>query len=161
MIHEFRKEFLELPLHEYTLTFDDGLLSPLLYWDEINKIKTTKIFFITPSFLSTGFEGKPTGMFLSIDDLKFLNGQPDVIIGAHSYSHSKIPHIQKLSDRIDAIKSDTEQMIKWFQYNINITPTQFCFPYNIYCPIYQTMLERKYGFTDTYGSERIDIETLI
>ena len=161
MIHEFRKEFLKLPLDKYTLTFDDGLLSPFDFWNDIKSINNKKVFFITPSFLSMGFEGKPVDAFLSIDDLLFLQGQPDVIIGAHSYTHSKIPHIKRLSDRIKNINSDTENMLEWFDVHLNMKPTSFCFPYNLYCPIYKTILEKNYGFTDFYGSERIDIETLI
>ena len=69
--------------------------------------------------------------------------------------------MRKISDKVDAIQTDTEHMLEWFYYHLDIVPTHFCFPYNIYCPIYKGLLEKTYGFTTFYGSERIDIESLI
>ncbi len=51
--------------------------------------------------------------------------------------------------------------MKWFRNELGIVPDRFCFPYNRYCPIYKGMLEKNYGFKHFYGSERVDIETLI
>ena len=47
MIHEFKEEFLNLPLENYTLTFDDGLYTQYKFFNEIKKIKTNKFFFIS------------------------------------------------------------------------------------------------------------------
>ena len=37
MIHEFKKEFLDLPLKDYILTFDDGLYTVYKFFNKIKK----------------------------------------------------------------------------------------------------------------------------
>ena len=42
MIHEFKESFLNLPLEDYILTFDDGLFTQYLFLSELLKINTDK-----------------------------------------------------------------------------------------------------------------------
>ena len=51
MIHEFKEEFLNLPLENYTLTFDDGLYTQYKFFNEIKKIDTEKYFFISSNIV--------------------------------------------------------------------------------------------------------------
>lgn len=160
MIHDFRPEFLDLPLEDYVLTFDDGLRSPLLYWDELKNRGCDCIFFITPDIIINSFEGKPSSCFMTVSDIRRLM-YDGAIIGGHSYGHKRIPKEMSLWDKLNLIVTDTNMMMDWFKSNLNITPIHFCFPYNEYDTVYKTILEHNYGFRFFYYHNRIDIETLI
>jgi hypothetical protein len=51
MIHEIRDWMFDLPLHNYVLTFDDGLYSQYYFLDKFKTIDTEKIFFISTGIL--------------------------------------------------------------------------------------------------------------
>jgi hypothetical protein len=161
MIHDFKREYLNLPLKDYTLSFDDGLVSPFSFWGEIANIPTTKMFFITTSVFKDGFEGRPPQDFLSVSNVRFLKTQPDVIIGGHSHMHTDFSKIRRLSEKTKGIDTDTKAMLEWFRSELGMTPTHFCMPYNQVDPIYQSMLMRIYGIPNIYGRGRIDIERLL
>jgi len=176
MIHEIREDhFLELPLKEYTLTFDDGLYRQYALWDHIKKIDTNKIFFISSGIINPVnkkqsknfptsreahqkfFDFGVTEDFMNIEQIKFLSEQEQVSIGAHGYAHTNIKDITSFSKQIDFIKRDTEKLLEWFDKNMSFKPTEFCFPYNESNEIYIALL-KGYGFKEFYeGWNRLDI----
>jgi hypothetical protein len=174
MIHECSAKFLALPLADYLLTFDDGLVSQFAFYQEIKYIPTPKIFFISTGIVCEGAQslGFPpcelahtkafTGNkedYMTLEQIRELALDPWVTIGGHSHSHTRLSGT--LVDKVKHIEADTQQMINWFKDNLGFAPTSFCFPYNEDPKgIYKGLL-KKYGFTSFYGNERISIETLL
>jgi peptidoglycan/xylan/chitin deacetylase (PgdA/CDA1 family) len=174
MIHECSARLLELPLEDYVLTFDDGLLSQFVFYQEIKHILTPKIFFISSGIVCEGkqsLEFPPCNLahdkafkgnkedYMTLEQIKELALDPWVTIGGHGHSHTKLSGT--LVDQVSYIETDTQQMIEWFTDNLGFSPTSFCFPYNEDPKgIYKGLL-KKYGFTDFYGAERIPVEKLL
>lgn len=168
MIHEVTDWMFELPLHEYTLTFDDGLYTQYVYFDKIKNINTDKIFFISTGSVATDqteqtdefikcheahvklFKTHDLSHYMNWSQIKEIFTYPRCEIGAHSHMHKRHAGSN--------IIHDTKLMMKHFNNN-NLTPTSFCFPYNDESVVYRCLLEQ-YGFTDFYGRERIDIYDL-
>jgi hypothetical protein len=174
MIHECSSKLLDLPLEDYILTFDDGLLSQYAFYKEIRYIPTPKVFFISTGIVCEGqqslefpacdlahvkaFTGNKED-YMTLEQIKELALDPWVTIGGHSHSHTRLSGT--LVDKVKHIEVDTRIMVNWFDNNLGFTPTSFCFPYNEDpSGIYKGLL-KKFGFTDFYGSERIPIETLL
>jgi len=123
MIHDIRKEYFDLDLSHYRLTFDDGLYSQYYYYPLFSGYKTELIFFISPAFVDSGiarpmFAGEhrsyvksKTYMYdafvngkldhaMNLEEVRQLAKQSNVRIGAHSYFHDVIitrkhPHKRK------------------------------------------------------------------
>lgn len=112
-IHDIRKEYFELDLNRFRLTFDDGLFSQYYYCPLFSNYETERIYFITTSFIKPGkirkrFEGEYTSYlkpkkymlnafieknfdhFMTMEELMFLSTQKNVSIGAHSHYHDVI-----------------------------------------------------------------------
>lgn len=176
MIHEVRDWMFDLPLENYTLTFDDGLYSQFYYFDRFKSIPTEKLYFISSDIICTGEQSNefPTCRdahekaflgnkedYMTLDQIKTLMADPWVTIGAHSHSHKRMTHFNKITEKLQHIKFDTELMLYWFEDNLKFRPTHFCYPYNDdYNGIYTAVLKH-YEFTKFYGSERIAIESLV
>lgn len=176
MIHECRPEFLKLPLEQYLLTFDDGLYSQFVFYQEIRHLNTPKIFFISSGIVCDGpqslefptcrvahekaFAGNKED-YMTLEQIRILAEDPLVTIGAHSHSHTRLSNFSTLAEKARYIKDDTEQMLSWFEKNLGLQPTSFCFPYNENLDGLYTGLLKKYGFKTFYGNERIPIETLL
>jgi hypothetical protein len=113
MIHDLRKEYFELPLEQYRLTFDDGLYSQYYYYPLLAERTGELTYFITTSLIREAparprFDGRflehqKTGVysfkafiennredFMTADEVRFLAGQPGVCLGAHSHFHDLI-----------------------------------------------------------------------
>lgn len=178
MIHEFKESFLDLPLEDYTLTFDDGLHSQYQYINELQKIPTKKMFFIstgiicpgeqpqssTPITCSEAHEKAFKGNFedyMTWSQIKHLSSLTDCYIGAHSNSHTRLSKFHSLSDKANYIKSDTIKMIDIFNDNLGFCPEDFCFPYNENLDTMYNGLLRKFNFHNFYGSERINIDEIL
>jgi peptidoglycan/xylan/chitin deacetylase (PgdA/CDA1 family) len=162
MIHDFKKEYLDLPLEDYILTFDDGLVSPLEFWRHINALDTEKIFFIPTGAVDGGsIEGKDPKEFMNLRDLIFLDGHMDVTLGGHSHSHMKLDGIVSLQEQIHHMTADTITMCQWFRRNLGYYPTHFCFPYNSGNDVYKSILRLNFKIPFLYGENRLDIEELL
>lgn len=176
MLHEICEDTLNLTLDQYTLTFDDGLYSQYYYFDHFQAIPTEKIYFISsnticldnkqslcfPSCREAHKKASVGNMedYMSVDQIKLMMEDPLVTIGGHSHSHTSLHNFPRMVDKIQYIMDDTERMLEWFNRNLNIHPTSFCFPYNEdFQGLYPAILKR-YGFTEFYGRERIPVETL-
>jgi hypothetical protein len=175
MIHEVREWMFDLPLEEYTLTFDDGLYSQYAYFERFKQIPTEKIYFISSNIVCTGtqsadfpacrdahqkaFIGNKED-YMTLDQIKELMEDPLVSIGGHSHDHKRLDNYNKIIEKLQHIKYDTELMLEWFNTNLKLQPIHFCYPYNDdYSGLYPAVL-KQYNFTKFYGSERIAIETL-
>lgn len=113
MIHDLKKEYFDLPLDRYRLTFDDGLYSQYYYYPLLAGLPGGLTFFITTSLIREAparaqFDGRflehmKTGVysyqayiennregFMSVDEVRFLAEQPAVRLGAHSHFHDLI-----------------------------------------------------------------------
>ena len=123
MIHDIRKEYFDLDLNQYSLTFDDSLFSQYYYFHFFRNHPEKLIFFITTSFIKPGkarnmFKGryipylksKKYGYrtfieskydhFMNVAEIQKISQQPNVRIGVHSHFHDVIltrthPHKRK------------------------------------------------------------------
>lgn len=176
MIHDVHDGIFDLPLADYTLTFDDGLYSQWAYLSEFIEIPTDKVFFISTGFIcksqqSLDFPKSNIAHdkarignledFMTLDQIVEITNSPNCYIGAHGHQHIHLKSIPKLIERIKAIKTDTESMVGSFTRMLGQCPHRFCFPYNEDLDGLYTGLLRQYGFTEFYGRERIAVETLL
>ena len=152
MIHHVTDELFQLPLEKFLLTFDDGYDNHYTSLSRFLEIPTQKIYFITCKWV--GFNG-----FLTIDQLKHMGSFDGVTIGAHSYEHRNLNELN-IQERIKYITEDTEKCCTWFQQNLGYVPTKFCYPNNNSSHGIYTKILKNYGFTDFYGSERIEPENV-
>jgi hypothetical protein len=122
-IHDIRKEYFDLDLGAYRLTFDDGLFSQYYYFQFFKDHSEKLTYFITTSLIKPGvarpvFEGRYLPYlkskkymyrtfaegrfdhFMNIEELQALSRHPNVDIGVHSHFHDVIltrthPHKRK------------------------------------------------------------------
>jgi hypothetical protein len=115
VIHDFRKDYFELNLAAYTLTFDDGLYSQYYYYPLLDPFDSPKFFFIITSFIKPGkarerFNGKfirsvksrkymndaftnnDFSHFMTLEEIQELSTHKGVKIGTHSHFHDVIIH---------------------------------------------------------------------
>ena len=113
MIHDIRKEYFDLDLDQYRLTFDDGLFSQYYYFPLLKNHPGELTFFITTSFIQPGpARGQYAGEYLShlktkkyayrtfienrfdhfmtLEEIQELSAQSNVHIGVHSHFHDVI-----------------------------------------------------------------------
>ena len=113
MIHDVRKEYFNLNLNPYRLTFDDGLFSQYFYFPLFKNHPQKLYYFIVTSFIKPGkaremFNGtygvnlKPTQYmyrtfvegnydhFMTVAEIQELCAHPNVRIGVHSHFHDVI-----------------------------------------------------------------------
>ena len=183
MIHEVTEEILSLPLENYILTFDDGLYSQFYYWDEIRRLNTEKIFFISTGFLRpyrndknenlTAVEARKMGEdgdlsgYISVEEANWMLDR-FAKMGGHGHKHIDVrntKHYRNLPKTSKALKIekfmiDTERMLFRFYHWFNHHPRIYCFPFN-HEEDWMRGILRKYGFKEFYGSERIPVEELL
>jgi peptidoglycan/xylan/chitin deacetylase (PgdA/CDA1 family) len=176
MIHKVSDELFNLPLEDYTLTFDDGLYSQYSYLSKFLEIETDKIFFISTGIICTGHQSTEFPEsdvahskafignfedFMTLDQIKEIAASNRCYIGAHSHSHTRLNNFDRIVDKMAHIKQDTELLLKWFQDNLDRVPDSFCYPYNEDLGKLYTAILKQYGFKYFYGNERISVEKLL
>lgn len=172
MIHEFKKEYLDLPLEDYILTFDDGLYTQYKFFNEIKKINTEKYFFISSNIVCDeeenqddnfilcheahikALKNKDYSNYMKWSQIREIQRDKNCHVGCHSHYHD-----MKTADCIECIINDNQKMVFEFIKNLGYLPHYFCFPYNYKTEKYQEVLKLK-GFKHFYGKERIDINEL-
>mgnify|MGYP003624207817 FL=1 len=171
MIHEFKEEYFDIPLDKYILTFDDGLYTQYKFIDELKKINTEKIFFISSNIICPEDKDQDDNFIKCIDahkkafnndftnymkwsQIKKIDSLDNCFIGCHSHFHQL-----KTASCVECIILDNRLMMFDFIKNLGYVPRKFCFPYNYQTPLYKEILSLK-GFKSFYGNERIDINTL-
>jgi len=113
MIHDIRKEYFDLDLDQYRLTFDDGLFSQYYYFPLLKNHPRELTFFITTSFIQPGparrqyageylshlktkkyayraFIENRFDHFMTLEEIQELSAQSNVHIGVHSHFHDVI-----------------------------------------------------------------------
>jgi hypothetical protein len=123
MIHDIRKEYFDLDLNQYRLTFDDVLFSQYYYFQLFRNHPQKLTYFITTSFIKPGkarimFKGRYLSYlkskkygyrtfienkydhFMNVEEIQKISKQPNVRIGIHSHFHDVIltrkhPHKRK------------------------------------------------------------------
>ncbi|MBW2411542.1 MAG: hypothetical protein JRF72_17220 [Deltaproteobacteria bacterium] len=113
MIHDVRKEYFDLSLNAYQLTFDDGLYSQFYYFPLFKDHPEKLTYFITTSFIKPGKARKTYGgrdipytksktymhrtfaegrldHFMNVEEVQEIGRQKNVRIGAHSHFHDVI-----------------------------------------------------------------------
>ena len=113
MIHDIQKEYLDLDLDQYKLTFDDGLFSQYYYFPLFKNHPEKLRYFITTSFIKPGsardmFNGTYISHlkskkymhrtfikgnydhFMTVEEIQELSKHPNVRIGVHSHFHDVI-----------------------------------------------------------------------
>ena len=114
MIHDIRKEYFELDLDSYQLTFDDGLFSQYYYYPLLENHPGNLIYFIVTSFIKPGkarrmyageyipyLKAKKYGYrtfiedkfdhFMTLEELQIISDRTNTRIGVHSHFHDVIP----------------------------------------------------------------------
>lgn len=177
MIHEFKEEFFELPLHRYILTFDDGLISPYLYLDKLMKVGTQLIFSISTGIVCEKKQDKDFitaeearikaeedynyENYLLWDQIKKIRRSRNCMVAGHGHAHVRLKDIKSLTEKVKIIHEDTDRMFQEFWINMNFKPDIFCFPYNYDDKFYKGILKNKYGIKRFLGPERVDIKELV
>ena len=110
MMHAVRKEYFQIPLDRFRLTFDDGLFSHYYYFPLLSQHPLSLTFFVTTSLIRPGaarpaFSGRYLDCqetaaysrrafiesdlrdFMTLEEVQFLAARPNVTIGAHSHFH--------------------------------------------------------------------------
>tara|TARA_E500000318_G_C3472159_1_gene176969 strand:+ start:190 stop:744 length:555 start_codon:yes stop_codon:yes gene_type:complete len=172
MIHEFKKSFLNLPLEDYTLTFDDGLYTQYKFFNKIKNIKTKKYFFISSGIVcpedveqsdefitcaqahKKAFKGDFSN-YMKWSQINEINKTENCFIGCHSHFH-----MRKTADCVECIISDNRYMLNDFSKHLGKIPDIFCFPYNKETGLYKEILFKK-GFTEFFGDKRINIDDIL
>jgi hypothetical protein len=113
MIHDIRKEYFDLNLDQYQLTFDDGLFSQYYYFPLLRNHPGKLTYFITTSFIKPGkarsmftgeyisyLKSKKYGYrtfvegqfdhFMTIEEVQAISNRAKVQIGVHSHFHDVI-----------------------------------------------------------------------
>ena len=113
MIHDIRKEYFDLELNQYKLTFDDALFSQYYYFPLYQDHSQPLTYFITTSFVKPGkarrqydgsyipyLKAKKYGYrtfiqgryehFMNVEEVQYIAKQPNVRIGVHSHFHDVI-----------------------------------------------------------------------
>ena len=171
MIHEFKEDFLNLPLEDYVLTFDDGLYTQYLFLDKLLKIDTEKYFFISSGIVCPEDQIQDSSFITCVDahknsykgiynnymkwsQIKNINEQDNCVVGCHSHFHMK-----KTPDCVECIIADNRYMLNDFNKHLGKIPDIFCFPFNKETGLYKEILTKR-GFNKFYGEGRIDINEL-
>ena len=112
-IHDIRKEYFDLNLDQYQLTFDDGLYSQFYYFPLFKDHPEKLTYFITTTFINPGkirpmFAGRDLTYikskkymhrtfaegrfehFMNVEELQEICKHQNVQIGAHSHFHDVI-----------------------------------------------------------------------
>lgn len=163
------------------LTFDDGLFTQFLFKDKINNKKRiyficpslvnivneqSSNFVLCTEAMTEHFRNHNNKYYMNINQIKILLTE-GYEIGAHSFYHRHIKY-ETNSDTIkhymsntkgsllcvkndEYIKNDTEQMLNWFNINLNIIPNKYCYPFNQKTEKLETILQQ-YGFNDFYDN---------
>lgn len=113
MIHDIRREYFDLNLNHYRLTFDDGLFSQYYYYPLYHDHPEKLTYFIATSFIRPGqarsmFSGEYIPYlkskkymyrsfieqrfdhFMTTEEIQELAAKPNVQIGVHSHWHDVI-----------------------------------------------------------------------
>lgn len=173
MIHEFKSCFLKLPLTQYTLTFDDGLYSQYKYIDELLKIDTDKIFFISSNIVCDEQSNQPPeeincvhaheksrrgdfSNYMKWSQIHEIRAQKRCYIGAHGHDH-----IENITNNVRMMIRDTKKMYtKFSDQNIKDACEMFCFPYNQESELYRRILSTKAKTKHFFGQNRVDIDEI-
>lgn len=176
MIHELTEEMFDLPLKDYILTFDDGLVTPLKYLDALIALDTPKVFFITTGITcpeekdqdlisissedahEKAFDGNFTN-YLKWSDIKMMNTFNNFYIGGHAHFHSKLWTFKSIRAKHIMANKEVQNMMLAFKKN-RIETDMYCYCYNYEDFILKGLLERE-GFKTFYGQERISVESLL
>ena len=175
MIHEVDDELFELPLEQYTLTFDDGLYTQYKYIDKLTEIPTEKIFYISSEIVcednnnqSEEYIGcreahekvvkyKNKENYMTWEQIKDIGSRSQCQIGAHSHYHQTFKYG---TPTVKYIIDDTRLMLETFNRMLGYVPKHYCFPYNYYTSVYKSFIEAK-GFNTRLSIGRIDVVDLL
>lgn len=183
MIHKWHDTYLDLPLDDYILTFDDGLVSQYIAIPSIIKrFPSIEIHY----YFSTGilrdnddcitFNDAPiahslfksngiSSDYISYNELYELSKLSNVQIGLHGHDHihpnSQTLPDEKLHDKVLRWKSDIMKMKAFYTLNKSLFSTLiYCTPYNEYCDLQIGFLKKYLPGIKIIGPGRVNVETL-
>lgn len=184
MIHEVTKDIFKLPLHMFTLTFDDALFSQYYYWPLIKEIPTRKIFFPSGKYMNRScVEPRKqypirTIPFMTCEDARRIFDETDGIrcdqymapselkmiadtveIGGHGYAHIR-EYKGGLKEQVEQMENDVRLMLRWHTSLFDGRPKSYCFPFNKEPHFLREILKR-WDIYDFFGQDRIPIEDLL
>ena len=170
MIHAWHDRYLDLPLNDYILSFDDGLVSQVHGIKKIiEKFPTIEIrYYISTGIINVGLQDETynesdvahlrfkdgiTSDFVTYTDLRYLSSLPQVTIGLHGHMHLDIDHIKhnhSLNQYYLIIENDVKEMlfgaIHLFELGIIKNDViHFCAPYNAIHNIYIALMRKQFA----------------
>ena len=181
--HEVNDEIVKILNDKHSknlLTFDDCLYTQYMYRNQIDN--RNRIYFLCPTLLNNSniqnkeyitcydamrkhFFDNDNSSYMTLNNIKELIDE-GYTIGAHSYFHANLKYkfnkVYNISysplcnDNSDYAIKDTELLVEWFDKNLGYVPKQYCFPFN-QCTDKLIELLKRYGFTEFYGNNRIEI----
>jgi len=174
MIHKFKEEYLNIPLDDYILTFDDGIYNHYLWYKTIiKKFPNIKmIFFISGNIINNTniyldidspeahnmyFKQNRLDGFMSMSQIIEISKNDNCYIGIHGYNHLNIVNMRKhykLKELYDLYKIDCYNMFNWssdlYSKNIlskNINELIYCTPYNQYDELAISILKKEHSIS--------------
>lgn len=176
-IHQVDDRLFDLELENYILTFDDGLYTQYKYINELAKINTRKIFFISTDIVCPSaclqnreyiqcdaahehfFRTDLAEHYMTWDQIREISKIQNCEIGGHSHFHKDIETIEPKNKR-SFLSRDTKFMREAFRNELGYIPKSFCFPYNYTEVLYNCILQRA-GFVDFFGVGRLGVDSLL
>ena len=168
MIHKFHKEMLNLPLHRYTISFDDGLASQvdgiyqildkfpgqkIMYYTSTNLINhdASKVSYDESDVAQEKARHEDLSNFITYDDLIKISKLPTVTVGLHGHNHldiERIKHNNSFKDAMDIIRRDIIEMvfraINLYELRvINDDVIHYCRPYNQRHEVVDAMIRKE------------------
>lgn len=161
------------------LVFDDGLFSQYYYFNKIKHLQSTKYFAISANLVldykteqkwdinrnkAMWFykEKKDKSSYMNIDQIKEIINTDKCNLCAHGYNHLKFSDYMKKFKDLRFLTSefidDFNKSLEWYDKNLNIIPTAYCFPYNYtFNGLLKALVKEKFNFITDIFEERKDI----
>ena len=158
MIHQFKKEYLELDLNEFVLVFDDGLYNHYLWFKEIRKkFRDVKmIFAISTNIISLDYESQDDMDsheahkmyfkhnskigFMNMKQIMEISMTDNCFIAVHGHNHLNLRQTRQdsksLNEFAQKVLDEYENMFRialtWIYTGIMRAKLMFVLPYNQY-----------------------------
>jgi len=173
MIHKFIDDYLNYPLDDYILTFDDGLYNHYTTYKKIiNKFPNIKMeYYISTNIIQDEklnqidnidapdahnlyFSTGDKSPYLKESQIKEMNQVENITIGLHGHNHLNLNNLmnKSLFERIDIFNQDVEKMIKKFLFLVkngsiaidSDRSVKYCTPYNQYKELEMALLKKEF-----------------
>jgi len=173
MIHKFIDDYLNYPLDDYILTFDDGLYNhyttykkiidkfpniEMEYYISTNIIQDENLNQIdnidAPDAHKLYFSTGDKSPYLKKSQIKEMNQVDNITIGLHGHNHLNLNSLmnKSLFERLEIFKQDSKKMIEKFLFFVKNKSividsdrlVKYCTPYNQYKELEMAWLKKEF-----------------